>query len=524
VLNILAAIGGSVLTDGPTFAIGLLVSVFGACGFVCLQFGQQGTYRAIFAILAQAQVAVIVGALAGHQLQVDAHMHFFATMGILILLVDYRAIIAGAVAVAVHHLILNYALPQLIYPGGGNLGRTEIHAGILVLATIALAYASRALADISSDAQKSADENEYMVDQLQMSLGHVVQAGVQGDFTGRITTRFDDPRLQGIADGTNDLVSSVDRGIAETCDAMASLAKGQLSAHVSGNFSGAFGELQHNVNTTIGTLRDVMSEIDKISAAISTETTGISQGAEGLSDQAGQQAASVEETSAAMQELTASVKLNVTAAQQMSQVASDTSQQAQSSRTTAEDATGAMRKMSDSSDSIRDIVNMIDEIAFQTNLLALNASVEAARAGDAGQGFGVVAQEVRALAMRSAESARDIRQLIEESSTNVTEGVTLVDRLGATLQNIVTSVTEVAEMAQQIATTSTDQSHSITEMSAAVMGIDNTTQRTAGTAEEYFQKSQRLQDQVQRLGAAMEHFNGQPDAGAGQPRQSRVAA
>lgn len=510
-INVVAAIGASLLTGGPTVAIGLLVSVFGLAGFLALKVGKKATYRALFAILAQAQVAVIVGAFAGHPWQVDAHMHFFATMGILILLVDYRAILAGATAVALHHLILNFALPELVYPGGSDLGRTMLHAAVLVLATLALAYASRTLAKISWAAQISAETNERMIDQLQMSIGHVVQAGVKGDFTGRITTEFDDPRLQEIAGGTNDLIKSVDQGISETCLVMANVAKGKLSAQVEGNFSGAFGDLQHNVNATIGTLRDVMSEIERVSAEISTETAGISQGAEGLSDQAGQQAASVEETSAAMQELTASVKLNVDAAQQMSQVANTTSDQVQSSRTTAEDATGAMRKMSDSSDRIRDIVNMIDEIAFQTNLLALNASVEAARAGDAGQGFGVVAQEVRALAMRSAESARDIRELIEESSSNVTEGVTLVDRLGTTLQSITTSVSGVAEMASQIATTSTDQSLSIVEMSAAVMGIDNTTQRTAGTAEEYFQKSQRLQDQVQRLGAVMGHFHAQSD-------------
>lgn len=515
VINTLAAIGASVLTNGPTLAIALLASAFGVGGFICLWSDRnRATFRAIFAILAQAQVAVIVGAFAGHTWQVDAHMHFFATMGILILLVDHRAILAGAAAVAAHHLILNFALPEMVYPGGTDLGRTIMHAVILVLATMALAYASQALAAINWEAQKSAEANEKMIDQLQTSVGHVVQAGVQGDFKNRITTTFDDPRLQGIADGTNDLVGSVDQGISTTCLVMSNLAKGDLSAHVEGTFAGAFGDLQDNVNTTIGTLRDVVSEIHRVSTEISTETTGISQGAEGLSDQAGQQAASVEETSAAMQELTSSVKLNVDAAQEMSQVATDTSQKAQSSRTTAEDATGAMRKMSDSSDRIREIVNMIDEIAFQTNLLALNASVEAARAGDAGQGFGVVAQEVRALAMRSADSARDIRELIEESSANVTEGVTLVDLLGTTLQSIITSVSEVADMAKQIATTSTDQSHSITEMSSAVMGIDHTTQRTAGTAEEYFQKSQRLKNQVQRLGAAMGHFNGQSNASA----------
>ncbi|MCK0122081.1 hypothetical protein MWU61_16130 [Loktanella sp. F6476L] len=473
VINTLAAIGASVLTNGPTLAIALLASAFGGGGFICLWSDKnRATFRAIFAILAQAQVAVIVGAFAGHTWQVDAHMHFFATMGILILLVDHRAILAGAAAVAAHHLILNFALPEMIYPGGTDLGRTIMHAVILVLATLALAYASQALAAINWEAQKSAEANEKMIDQLQTSVGHVVQAGVQGDFKNRITTTFDDPRLQGIADGTNDLVGSVDQGISTTCLVMSNLAKGDLSAHVEGTFAGAFGDLQDNVNTTIGTLRDVVSEIHRVSTEISTETTGISQGAEGLSDQAGQQAASVEETSAAMQELTSSVKLNVDAAQEMSQVATDTSQKAQSSRTTAEDATGAMRKMSDSSDRIR-----------------------------------------------------DIRELIEESSANVTEGVTLVDLLGTTLQSIITSVSEVADMAKQIATTSTDQSHSITEMSSAVMGIDHTTQRTAGTAEEYFQKSQRLKNQVQRLGAAMGHFNGQSKTSAPHhPKRVQTAA
>jgi methyl-accepting chemotaxis protein len=510
-LNVVVSIGASRMADGPTLVIGIMAVVFGVCGVTALRFSAtSATARVVFAIVAQGQVAVLVGAFAGHAWQVDAHMHFFATMGILILLVDYRAILAGAVVVALHHIILNFALPGLVYPGGTDLGRTVMHAVILMLATLALASASRTLAAITDEAQAGAQANEAMIDQLNTSLGHVVQAGVQGDFAARITTRFEDARLQRIADGTNDLVISVERGISQTCAVMANVAMGQLDSRVQGDFAGAFGDLQRNVNTTIGTLRDVVSEIGLVSAEISNETVGISDGSEGLSDQAARQAASVEETSAAMQELTESVGLNVDAAQQMSQVATTTSQQVQLGQATADDATGAMRKMSDSSDRIRDIVNMMDEIAFQTNLLALNASVEAARAGDAGQGFGVVAQEVRALALRSADSARDIRALIEESSANVREGVALVDRLGTTLQDMVGSVSDVAVMAKQIAATSADQSGSIMEMSGAVKGIDKITQHMAGTAEAYFQKSRRLKEEVGRLGSVMGHFNQPP--------------
>ncbi|GFE63686.1 methyl-accepting chemotaxis protein [Litoreibacter roseus] len=511
ILNTLAALCASITTDGETLRIGIVATIFAAVGLYILRgIERSSTNRAIFGIIAQAQVAVFVSALAGHPWQVDAHMHFFATMGILILLVDPRAIIAGAATVALHHVVLNFVLPELVYPGGADISRAIMHAVILFISTAALGFASLVLSSITLEAEANAAAREDMVDMLNSSLGHVVRAGVAGDFSCRVEESFAEKRLQRIADGINELIQTVDTGISETSRVMSNISHGDLTTAVAGDYKGAFASLQTDVNATITELRHIVSEIDAASTEISNESAEISAGSERLSSQTAQQAASVEETAAMMVDMAASVKVNVTSAGRMARLASATSQKAQASQEIVENATGAMSRLTESAGQISQIVAVIDQISSQTNLLALNASVEAARAGEAGLGFAVVAQEVRALAQRSTESAKDIRELIDRSSNEVADGVKLVNKVGVALTDIVSSIAEVADMTGQIAKTSEEQSGSVQGASSTVSSIDQITQQTATSAEEYSQKSRRLQTCANKLQDVLQIFRSQP--------------
>ncbi len=507
VFNVLVVVGASYLIGGPfVLLVGASVA-FGALGAFALQTCHaSATSRALFAIAAQAQVAVCVAAFAGHAWQVDAHMHFFATMGILIILVDYRAILAGAVAVALHHVILNFALPAMVYPGGTDLGRTIMHAVVLIIATLALAYASRTLAMISAEAEKQRANRHAMIDELAASFGKVVIAGVDGQFSSRVEETFEDPRLDQIVQDMNRLMGTVDAGLAETGRVMGHLVRGDLTTQMQGDFAGDFARLRDDVNGTIATLQNVIGDIDRSGAAVTDESQAIWQGSEALANQATHQAASVEEAAAAMQNLTETVQANEASAKTMSDLVQTTVTEGESGRTIVSNTTSAMSKMIENAEKISDIVDVMNEISFQTNLLALNASVEAARAGDAGKGFAVVAQEVRALALRSTDAANGISTIIRESSDDVSKGVALVDDLGKTLTGIINSVAGVSGMATEIAENSSSQATHIAEMNATVAGIDHNTQTAAAAAEDYFMRSKTLKEEAANLRQALEQF------------------
>ncbi len=341
---------------------------------------------------------------------------------------------------------------------------------------------------------------------LQSNIGEVVAAAVAGDFTRRITKDYGNADLNRFAAQVNELVTSVDRGIAETRRVVSALADGDLTETMRGEFQGAFGELQQNVNGTMANLRSVLGEVR---AAIDTINGGASEmriASGDLSRRTEQQAASLEETSSALEEITVAVKNSTERATEASHMVDEARRSTERSSTVVKDAVSAMGRIEQASGEIGQILNVIDEIAFQTNLLALNAGVEAARAGDAGKGFAVVAQEVRELAQRSAGAAKDIKSLISRSGEEVTSGVKLVTATGEALGLIESHVVKINEHVHSIATAAKEQSTGLSEVSTAVNHMDQVTQQNAAMVEESTAATNRLAEEASNLARLIARF------------------
>ncbi|HAT1527437.1 TPA: Tar ligand binding domain-containing protein [Morganella morganii] len=258
--------------------------------------------------------------------------------------------------------------------------------------------------------------------------------------------------------------------------------------------------MQGELAGTVSNVRDGVN-------AIYNGASEIAAGNNDLSSRTEQQAASLEETAASMEELTATVRQNADNARQASQLALTASETAGRGGKVVDDVVDTMRGIGDSSKKIADIISVIDGIAFQTNILALNAAVEAARAGEQGRGFAVVAGEVRNLAQRSAQAAREIKTLIEDSVGRVDTGAVLVERAGETMNEIVSAVTRVTDIMSEIASASDEQSRGIDQIGVAVTEMDKVTQQNAALVEQSAAAAASLEDQASKLTQAVSVFH-----------------
>ncbi|WP_250884192.1 methyl-accepting chemotaxis protein [Glaciecola sp. XM2] len=335
--------------------------------------------------------------------------------------------------------------------------------------------------------------------EAEIEVANIVEASLKGDFTQRIQEEGKDGFMLTLVQGLNQLMKTTESGLNEVSNVLLAISEGNLTKRVESDYRGTFNDLKNYCNTTTENLVSVISQIRSASDTISNASSEIAQGNADLSTRTEQQASSLEETASSMEELTSTVRLNAENANQANGLASQASEVAANGGELISQVVTTMGSINDSAQKISDIIGVIDGIAFQTNILALNAAVEAARAGEQGRGFAVVASEVRTLAQRSANAAKDIKDLISDSVTKVESGNALVNRSGETMQEIVVSIKRVNDIMSEIAAASSEQASGIDEVSKAVMQMDEMTQQNAALVEQAAAAAESMRSQASEL-------------------------
>lgn len=352
---------------------------------------------------------------------------------------------------------------------------------------------------------------------IEQEIGQLVQAVKTGDLSNRIYMGDKQGFAKTLSSGINELADVIESVLRDINRVMANMAGGDLTTAITNDdYQGVYAECKNNINGTLTNLSNFIIQIRDAADFIDSSSQEIASGNDNLSQRAEQQAASLEQTAASMQQLAGTVKTNADNTQQANQVVNTASQLAQKGGEIVKSAIIAMQDINDSSNEIAEIIAVIDEIAFQTNLLALNASVEAARAGEQGRGFSVVATEVRNLAQRSANAAKQSSDLIQNSVQKVRAGTAFVNETGHALTEIVNSVAQVGQIVAHIASASAEQTAGIDQVNQAVAQMDDITQQNAALAEQAAASSISMQDQSNNMSKLLGFFK-VDSKGASQP-------
>jgi methyl-accepting chemotaxis protein len=291
----------------------------------------------------------------------------------------------------------------------------------------------------------------------------------------------------------------VSRPLGQAVRVLERVSEGDFTQRLELDTADELGQLARALDSAVEGIRTSLLEVRASAEAVSTAARELSSSSGAISEGAQEQASSLEETAASLEQITSTVQQNADNSQLASQVAQGARDVAEKGGNVVESAVGAMGEISASSRRIAEIITTIDEIAFQTNLLALNAAVEAARAGEQGRGFAVVAGEVRNLAQRSAEAAKEIKGLIQDSVAKVGSGTELVNRSGESLREIVTAIKRVTDIVTEIAAASREQATGIGQVGLAVGQMDQVTQSNAAQTEELASTADSLSSQAVQL-------------------------
>ena len=341
---------------------------------------------------------------------------------------------------------------------------------------------------------------------IEGDVSEIIHAAAKGDFGKRLDAEQMSGFFKHLSAGINNLLEANTSALSNVGTTLSCLSSGDLTHKIDTEYEGLLGKLKDDANATVDQLREIVLSIKDAADAINTAAREISAGNQDLSSRTEEQASSLEETASSMEQLTSTVKQNADNANQASKLAIDAQKIAVEGGEMVSRVVHTMDAIHHSSGRIADIIGVIDGIAFQTNILALNAAVEAARAGEQGRGFAVVATEVRNLAKRSADAAKEIKTLISDSVDKIESGNVLVNQAGQTMENVVASIRKVSSIIVGISEASREQSAGIEQVSLAVSQMDEVTQQNAALVEQAAAAAESLEEQAGNLTRAVAVF------------------
>ncbi len=415
---------------------------------------------------------------------------------------------------------LSYRIDASSFPGeyGLMVQETNVLVGshVQTLHDVLNVVQQYAVGDLSSDIARYPGEKAAMtttVDTVKANLGRInaeikqlASAAAAGDFSQRGDAQRFDHDFRTMLENLNAMMAVSDDNLGKLSQLLSSIADGDLTARMHGDYQGVFARMRDDANATVSQLTQIVGQIQASASSITLSAGEIASGNSDLSRRTEQQAANLEETAASMEELTSTVRQNAEHARQANQLAIGAHSVASQGGSVVGQVVTTMSAIEASSKKIAEIISVIDGIAFQTNILALNAAVEAARAGEQGRGFAVVASEVRTLAQRSAAAAKEIKGLIDDSVGKVAEGSSLVHQAGSTMGEIVASVQRVTDIMAEISAASQEQSAGIEQVNQTVVQMDETTQQNAALVEEATAAARAMEDQAAQLADAVAIF------------------
>lgn len=335
---------------------------------------------------------------------------------------------------------------------------------------------------------------------------HRLEKLANGDLQSDMVVVHSKDETGTLASSLNQTVKSLRDYIAEITGVLHEISKGNMLVRVEGNFEGDFTPIKESLTGITESLRCVLSDINQAAEQVSSGSVQVSDGAQALAQGTAEQAGSIEELAATITEMSDQVNKNSHNTTYASENMKKVSSEVEISNNHMSEMLKAMSQISDASNQIKKIIKTIDDIAFQTNILALNAAVEAARAGEAGKGFSVVADEVRNLASKSAEAARDTTLLIENSINFVESGTNIADATAKSLYQVVGNIKAVTDVVEQISAASNQQANAISQITASIDQISSVVQTNSATAEESAAASEELSGQAQTMKGLVGRF------------------